>query len=438
LPRRILDRLNTRLERILPEQRLFLKSDSATRFVRLRPLTQASVLAIGAGVFVWSMAATSMLFIDGISSGGAEQNDKVAKLAFERRLDALSQERDARAAEALAAQDRFQTALEQVSKMQSTLLASEERKRELETGIGVIQATLRRTMDERDKARLALAKAEGKGPDAGPTPIARAEDMEKTVDMLSTALGETAKERDTANADAKTAQLQMDKIALQKRLLEQRNDEIFTTLEGAVKISMEPLDKVFKQAGMDPDHVLKEIKRGYSGTGGPLSPISLSTKGTADLDGDTARAENILRKLDEMNMYRIAVDKLPFSMPVKAHFRFSSPFGWRWGRMHEGVDMAAPTGTPIYAPADGVVIAAEWERGYGNLIKIRHEFGITTRYGHLSKIRVKVGQKVSQGERIADMGSTGLSTGPHLHYEIRISGKAINPMTFIKAGKNVF
>jgi len=100
--------------------------------------------------------------------------------------------------------------------------------------------------------------------------------------------------------------------------------------------------------------------------------------------------------------------------------------------------MAAPTGTPVYAPADGVVIAAEWERGYGNLIKIRHEFGITTRYGHLSKIRVKVGQKVSQGERIADMGSTGHSTGPHLHYEIRISGKAINPMTFIKAGKNVF
>ncbi|AQS47910.1 MULTISPECIES: M23 family metallopeptidase [Thioclava] len=438
MPRRILDRLNTRLERILPEQRLFLKSDSATRFVRLRPLTQASVLAIGAGVFVWSMVATSMLFIDGISSGGAAQNDKVAKIAFERRLDALSQERDARAAEALAAQDRFQTALEQVSKMQSALLASEERKRELETGIGVIQATLRRTMEERDNARLALAKAEGKGPDAGPTPAARAEDMAKTVDMLTSALGETAKERDTANADAKTAQLQMDKIALQKRLLEQRNDEIFTTLEGAVKISMEPLDKVFKQAGMDPDHVLKEIKRGYSGTGGPLSPISLSTKGTADLDGDTARAENILRKLDEMNMYRIAVDKLPLSMPVKAHFRFSSPFGWRWGRMHEGVDMAAPIGTKVYAPADGVVIAAEHERGYGNIIKIRHDFGITTRYGHLNKFHVKVGQKVSQGEWIADMGNTGHSTGPHLHYEVRLGGKPINPMTFIKAGKNVF
>ena len=201
---------------------------------------------------------------------------------------------------------------------------------------------------------------------------------------------------------------------------------------------MAPLDKVFKQAGMDPDHVLAEIKKGYSGTGGPLMPVSLSTKGSADLGGDTARAEGILRQLDDMNMYRIAVDKLPFAMPVKANFRFSSPFGMRWGKMHEGVDMAAPTGTKIYAPADGVVIAAEWERGYGNIVKIRHDFGITTRYGHLSKILVKKGQKVSQGELIADMGSTGHSTGPHLHYEIRISGKPINPMTFIKAGKNVF
>lgn len=438
MPRRILDRLNTRLERWLPEQRLFMKSDSATRFIRLRPLTQASVLAVGSGLFLWSTVASAMLFIDGISSGGAAQNDKVAKVAFERRLDILSKERDSRAAEALAAQDRFQTALQQVSKMQSALLASEERRRELETGISVIQSTLRRTMDERDTARLALAKAEGKGADSGPTPVARAEDMAKTVDMLTAALGETAKERDTAAQDAQSAQYEMDKIALEKRLMEQRNDEIFTTLEGAVKISMEPLDKVFKQAGMDPDNVLAQIKRGYSGTGGPLTPVSLSTKGSADLDGDTARAESILRKLDEMNMYRIAVDQLPFAMPVKSSFRFSSPFGWRWGRMHEGVDMAAPIGTKVYAPADGVVIAAEWERGYGNLIKIRHEFGITTRYGHLNKIRVKVGQKVSQGDWIADMGNTGYSTGPHLHYEIRISGKAINPMTFIKAGKNVF
>ena len=100
--------------------------------------------------------------------------------------------------------------------------------------------------------------------------------------------------------------------------------------------------------------------------------------------------------------------------------------------------MAGAYGTPIFATADGTVTYAGWENGYGRLIKIKHDFGIETRYGHLSGIRVEVGQRVSRGDRIGDMGNSGRSTGTHLHYEIRLSGTAINPMTFIKAAKNVF
>ena len=81
---------------------------------------------------------------------------------------------------------------------------------------------------------------------------------------------------------------------------------------------------------------------------------------------------------------------------------------------------------------------AGWESGYGNLVTIRHEFGLETRYGHLSKVRASVGQKVSRGDRIGDMGNTGRSTGTHLHYEVRVNGKAVNPMTYIKAASNVF
>ncbi|MEC7669814.1 MAG: M23 family metallopeptidase, partial [Pseudomonadota bacterium] len=97
-----------------------------------------------------------------------------------------------------------------------------------------------------------------------------------------------------------------------------------------------------------------------------------------------------------------------------------------------------PHGTPIYSTADGVVVHAGWQSGYGRLVKIQHEFGIETRYAHLSKIRVNVGQRVSRGERIGDMGNTGRSTGTHLHYEVRVGGEAVNPMTFIKAANNVF
>jgi murein DD-endopeptidase MepM/ murein hydrolase activator NlpD len=106
--------------------------------------------------------------------------------------------------------------------------------------------------------------------------------------------------------------------------------------------------------------------------------------------------------------------------------------------MHNGTDFAAPHGTPIRATADGVVVYVGWQSAYGRLIKIKHDFGIETRYAHLSKFRVKKGQRVSRGQHIGDMGNTGRSTGTHLHYEIRIGGKAINPMKYIKAAKNVF
>jgi murein DD-endopeptidase MepM/ murein hydrolase activator NlpD len=85
-----------------------------------------------------------------------------------------------------------------------------------------------------------------------------------------------------------------------------------------------------------------------------------------------------------------------------------------------------------------VVTHAGWSSGYGRLIKIKHAYGIETRYAHLAKIRVKVGQRVSRGERIGDMGNSGRSTGTHLHYEIRENGRAVNPMNYIKAARDVF
>ncbi|HCV29435.1 MAG TPA: peptidase M23, partial [Microcoleaceae bacterium UBA9251] len=120
-----------------------------------------------------------------------------------------------------------------------------------------------------------------------------------------------------------------------------------------------------------------------------------------------------------------------FIWPAKGVF--TSGYGWRWGRMHKGIDVAGPIGTPIVAASDGVVTYAQWnDGGYGYLVEITHPDGTETVYAHNSRILVQKGQKVAQGEQISEMGSTGFSTGPHLHFEIHPAGQgAVNPMAFL-------
>lgn len=108
-----------------------------------------------------------------------------------------------------------------------------------------------------------------------------------------------------------------------------------------------------------------------------------------------------------------------------------SGFGWRWGRMHEGIDISASSGTPIWAAAAGIVIHAGWLGGYGNLVVVDHGNGLATAYAHASAILVGVGQQVSQGETLSLVGSTGNSSGPHLHFEVRVNGAAVDPLFYL-------
>ena len=431
--------LNARLERALPEQRLFLRSDAETRYVRLSPTSQFIALSGSAVVIGWMIVASAILLMDTLGAGNLRDQAARQQEMYQTRLNALSVERDARAEEAFAAHERFSLALAEVSAMQARLLAAEERRKELETGMTALRATLRTAFAERDAAEarageLAQALAESEE-DAAPE-IAQLEELGTTIDYLSAALSMTAENRDHYAGTTAESLARLDQIDMDMRLMEERNDRIFQQLEEAVSISLEPLDEMFSEAGLPADSILESVRRGYSGQGGPLTPLTFSTKGAPD--ADSIRANSILERLDRLNLYRIAVEKTPFAMPVLAPHRFTSGFGPRWGRMHEGADFAAPSGTAIHATADGTVVHAGWEGGYGRLIKIRHDFGIETRYAHLSKIRVSVGDRVSRGDRIGDMGNSGRSTGTHLHYEVRIGGTPKNPMTYIKAARDVF
>jgi murein DD-endopeptidase MepM/ murein hydrolase activator NlpD len=118
-----------------------------------------------------------------------------------------------------------------------------------------------------------------------------------------------------------------------------------------------------------------------------------------------------------------------FIWPV--HGVVTSGFGWRWGRMHEGIDIAVASGTPVVAAAGGVVIVAGWLGGYGNLVVIDHGNGVATAYGHNTTVTVGVGQIVGQGQLIAYSGNTGNSTGPHVHFEVRVNGAAVDPFGYL-------
>lgn len=430
----LVQRLDRFFGRFLPERRVFLKSDTDTRFVRLSPTAQVMGIGVTIAVLAWTCVATAVLVIDSIGSGNFREQAKRDQESYQLRLNTMAQAREQSINFATLAQERYDIALEQVANMQQELLQSEVRRKELAAGLDVLQTRLRDTLiskrqldQEIDKLRLALSGN-------GTTTEMNAADQD-TVAFLTTALNDTAAERDQLMKDAQSAQNYSQELELELRLTQERNEQIFRQIEEAMVVSIEPLNKLFKAAGMNPDRILDAVRSGYSGYGGPLA--ALSSRGSAPTPKEL-RAMNIMQSLDEMNLYRLAVDKIPFYHPVQSSHRFTSGFGKRWGRKHEGADFAAAHGTPIYATADGTIVHAGWSSGYGRLIKIQHAFGIETRYGHLSKIRVKVGQKVSRGERIGDMGNTGRSTGTHLHYEIRNNGKAVNPMNYLKAANDVF
>ena len=128
---------------------------------------------------------------------------------------------------------------------------------------------------------------------------------------------------------------------------------------------------------------------------------------------------------------------IPSRSPING-FRLTSEYGLRvhpvlgGRRAHKGIDLASPTGTPVYAPADGMVGKAEWFSSYGLYIQLEHGGEMQTRYGHLSRLNVAAGQFVRKGDLIGYVGSTGRSTGPHLHYEVRVAGEAVNPMPYMQ------
>lgn len=185
---------------------------------------------------------------------------------------------------------------------------------------------------------------------------------------------------------------------------------------------------LIRRLGLEPGRF---VHQSTFATGGPFEPA----------DGEPKFQELFLswKKVEQLET---ALSSLPSVHPVK-NVNYTSSYGIRYdpftGRtaMHAGLDLAGARGAPIYATADGVVHRAGWGGAYGNMIDLGHGKGIATRYGHLSRILVRAGDRVKKGEVIGRMGSTGRSTGTHLHYEVRVDGRAVNPTPYLRASNLV-
>lgn len=196
--------------------------------------------------------------------------------------------------------------------------------------------------------------------------------------------------------------------------------------ENRAKIAEEQI----RQFGLNPKSFTN------SAQGGPFIPFFNDGK------IEDPRFSKMAAALEYMTALESGLATIPSAMPA-ASYTLSSAFGYRRdpfngsGAMHNGLDFKAPHGTAILAAADGVVTKAGWMGGYGKTIEITHGNGLMTRYAHMSSLGAKLGQKVERGIQIGRMGSTGRSTGTHLHFEVRNNGRAINPHKFLKANNNV-
>lgn len=224
--------------------------------------------------------------------------------------------------------------------------------------------------------------------------------------------------------------------------LQDENAKIIGLVQHRTQGKIQELTEIIEIAGLDRETVTRKAREelaesddeeaslGFGGQGGPFIP-----------EGLTSFGEAFFSDIDHMMLLYSIVDRMPTAEPMRNARKTSGfgrrldPFTKRWA-MHSGLDFAGSYYGPVIATGNGVVKRAGRWGAYGNFIEIDHGYGITTRYGHLKEIQVKKGQKVEEGQQIGRQGSSGRSTGQHLHYEVRFNNRALDPKKFIEAGKH--
>ena len=398
----------------------------AGKQVRFGPVAFWIVVGTVTALGLWSAAtATYFAFRDDVLTRLIARQAEM-QYAYEDRIADLRAKVDRATSRQLLDQEQFDQKLDQVMRRQSAL----------ESRAAAIGAIPEITGSIRTPTRGAMTEPASSGTPK-PSPISDTAvfvappDREARLESRAPAI---ANAQPTKATKIRGVGSVLGRLENSLDQVERRQMASLTSAEDSLESRARHMRGVISDLGLDLGHL--EAATPHAGMGGPYVPVKLP-----------ANADAFQRQLYRINISRAQVERLnrtlalvPYRKPVVGEVEFTSGFGIRTdpflGRpaMHTGLDFRASTGDPVRVTANGKVVSAGWAGGYGRMVEVDHGNGLSTRYGHLSEIDVKVGDVVKIGQVIGLVGSTGRSTGPHLHYETRIDGEAVDPQRFLRAG----
>lgn len=478
-----LERVWAWLHETFPERQIYIRSDGRVQFFTFGPSLQATLAGLTLIFVGWvAFATVNVIFKDRIIAAKDHRYQQMQQ-AYEGRVADLQMSYDELNGALVSAEDRFKATADALQAKQNAIsgFLNKASQAEIKAGLPAPGATRTASAVSQNAVQDGAA-ADSVGIDAPPglidgsgagttqltmlpgpaAPQARTAARPQSPGLLERTWKALTGMFHTAAADVRQAvhpgksyagtyaqHPALKALAAQTARVAhigQSETMLMARTETALDRSVTDLRAVMRRTGLNPDQLTKRLasQNASEGVGGPEIPLDqVRIDGISD-PGFTKAYLSAAAVLDQLNSLSTVLSHVPLTMPVPAtSFDRSSGFGVRLdpftGRyaFHPGIDFAGPWGASVRATAAGTVVYTGNRGGYGNMVDIDHGFGIHTRYGHLSKITVKPGTKVSQGTAIGRVGSTGRSTGPHVHYEVWYDNVVKNPNKFIEAGRHV-
>ena len=427
-----LARMRPRMARLFRPREVLLRSDGEVRLVRISSFAQqfaaaAILVAIVSGVAASSAYRAALIEIETRSLDVARlQEDHRARMEeLGQALVRATERGRAEAAETVASliEQRNRLSARMVEIERGLATAESERERALATHTGLMERL------QQVEARLGA-----RVPDAA-SAAERAAVIERLRIEAMAERGRLAVEARRLAMEHRTVVGSLNGVRAANQDAAKAQDAALSEIAGSTKAQIDEIMRILRGTGLQTDRV---IAARVANAGGPF----VNATGDESLPNASLKLASLGSDLERLRDLRAALRGLPVHAPLD-DFAVMSPFGMRRDpfngqlAMHSGIDLQAPPRTPVLATAPGRVVTAAWSGEYGNMVEIQHEFGLATRYGHLTRIDVRVGQRVERRQTVGLLGSTGRSTGPHVHYEVLVDGRAVDPVRFLEAARHV-